>query len=222
MDHFDIIRLLTVVLAFVGYFACLARFGLITLLASAGFGAYLAQYYPVQGPNLTYWVVAVLFVLVLAIGARLGRRPAVVAASPPMAPRVKAAAQDLNEIVIDGTNVMYWDGEAADLSTLRVVVDDLSRRGYAPVVFLDASSRHHLKDKSLNENSFAKALGLPQTQVMVCPAKTEADAFILKFAREQGLPVVSNDRFGDRHEQTKGLKLVKGVIARGKPIFEGL
>lgn len=218
MDQFDVIRLGTVVLAFVGYFACLARFGLITLILTALFGAYLSQFYPLTGVYQPYWIGATLFVLILALGARLGKtRTSAQDRSAPQGPQ-----PDSKEIVIDGTNVLYWDGEQAELSTLCMVVDDLRRHSYAPFVFLDASSRHHLNDTSMTEKSFAKALGLPQSRVRVCPAKTEADAFILKFAREQSLPVVSNDRFGDRHEQTRGLKLVKGIIARGKPIFEGL
>jgi Zc3h12a-like Ribonuclease NYN domain len=218
MDQFDVIRLGTVVLAFVGYFACLARFGLITLILTALFGAYLSQFYPLTGVYQPYWIGATLFVLILALGARLGKTgTSAQDRSAPQGPQ-----PDSKEIVIDGTNVLYWDGEQAELSALCMVVDDLRRRSYAPFVFLDASSRHHLNDTSMTEKSFAKALGLPQSRVRVCPAKTEADAFILKFAREQSLPVVSNDRFGDRHEQTRGLKLVKGIIARGKPIFEGL
>jgi Zc3h12a-like Ribonuclease NYN domain len=218
MDQFDVIRLGTVILAFVGYFACLARFGLITLVLTALFGVYLSRFYPLTGIYQPYWIGAALFVLILALGARLGKsRPPAQDRTAPQDPQ-----PDSNEIVIDGTNVLYWDGEQAELSTLCIVVDDLRRRGYAPFVFLDASSRHHLNDTSLTEKSFAKALGLPQARVRVCPAKTEADAFILKFAREQALPVVSNDRFGDRHQQTRGLKLVKGIIARGRPIFDGL
>ena len=218
MDQFDLIRLGTVILAFVGYFACLARFGLITLILTALFGAYLAQYYPLSGAYQPYWIAAALFVVILALGARLGKNPNPAAETPAR----QKPLPDSKEVVIDGTNVLYWDGEQAELSTLCIVVDDLRRRGYAPFVFLDASSRHHLNDKTMTEKSFAKTLGLPQARVRVCPAKTEADAFILRFAREQALPVVSNDRFGDRHEQTRGLKLIKGIIARGKPIFEGL
>lgn len=218
MDQFDVIRLGTVLLAFVGYFACLARFGLITLILTAMFGAYLAQFYPLTGAYQPYWIGAVLLILTLALGARLGK-----ARDITHQPLIQQAPlPDGNEIVIDGTNVLYWDGEQAELSTLRLVVDDLRKRGFAPFVFLDASSRHHLNDTSLSEKSFADALGLPKDNVRVCPAKTEADAFILRFAREQGLPVVSNDRFGDRHQQIRGLKLIKGIIARGKPIFEGL
>jgi hypothetical protein len=218
MDQFDVIRLGTVILAFVGFFACLARFGLITLVLTALFGVYLSRFYPLTGIYQPYWIGAALFVLILALGARLGKsRPPAQDRTAPQDPQ-----PDSKEIVIEGTTVLYWDGEQAELSTLCIVVDDLRRRGYAPFVFLDASSRHHLNDTSLTEKSFAKALGLPQARVRVCPAKTEADAFILKFAREQTLPVVSNDRFGDRHQQTRGLKLVKGIIARGRPIFDGL
>jgi hypothetical protein len=136
--------------------------------------------------------------------------------------RPKAPKRSARRIVIDGTNVMYWDGGAAKLATLRCVVDDLTKRGFVPVVFLDASSRHHLKDKSLTESGFAKALGLPQKQVMVCPAGTEADEFILKFANQEALPILSNDRFGDRSALAKDIKTIKGVMTDGQPIFDGI
>ena len=154
MDQFDVIRLGTVILAFVGYFACLARYGLITLVLTALFGVYLSRFYPLTGIYQPYWIGAVLFVLILALGARLGKsRPPAQDRTAPQDPQ-----PDSQEIVIDGTNVLYWDGEQAELSTLCIVVDDLRRRGYAPFVFLDASSRHHLNDTSLTEKSFAKAL----------------------------------------------------------------
>jgi len=134
----------------------------------------------------------------------------------------KRPGKGQKEIVIDGTNVMYWDDNAPALSTLRSTVTYLKKRDYLPFVFLDASSRHHLGDRSLDAAGFAHALALHPSRVVVCPAGTEADVFILKFAREHDLPVLSNDRFGDRKQQVRGIKLVKGVFANGKPILDGL
>ena len=123
---------------------------------------------------------------------------------------------------VTGGHHLKFDSDGAQMVTLRIVIDALKKKGRTPIVFLDASSRHHLGDKGLNEQGFAKALGVPKSQVMVCPARTEADAFILKYARAEDLPVVSNDMFRDRAAQTKGLKFVKGVIVKGRPIFDGL
>lgn len=203
-------------LAVIGYIQCIARFMLPTFLGTGAVAAYLWQIYPPVEMFLPYWIAAAGALCILFVaGWRLGKK------NPGARSKIAAAKSTEREIVVDGTNVLYWDGEKAELSTLQAVVVSLVDKGYYPYIFFDASSRHHLKDKSLTEKSFARQLGLPQKRVMVCPAKTDADAFILKFARDQKLPVVSNDRFGDRAALAKGTRLVKGVIANGKPIFEG-
>lgn len=119
-------------------------------------------------------------------------------------------------IVLDGTNILYWmDSEEARLDSLRLVVRHLTEREFLPLVFLDASSRHHLRDKSLTARKFAQLLDIKADQVFVCPAGTEADEFILDYATAEKLPVVSNDQFRDRARIVKTLKLVKGVIVSG-------
>ncbi len=204
-------------LAAFGYVRCLATALWRTLLGTAALAALLSLSYPFIAANAWGWGGAAVLVLGAVALSRLGRPPAPVAP-----PSETVAASDRKDIVIDGTNVLYWDGEVAELASLRLVVSALLKRKYAPVVFLDASSRHHLKDKSLTEKDFAKALGLPQNRVMVCPAGTEADAFLLKYARENNMPVVSNDQFRDRAQIAGKLRLVRGIFAKGKPIFEGL
>jgi hypothetical protein len=172
---------------------------------------------------LIYWLTAFLTVAALSLLAwrdKAGRKQLATLGSTAQKKAPKRGVK--KEIVIDGTNVMYWDGDGAQISTLRIVVDYLKQKGHAPIVFLDASSRHHLGDKSLNERGFASALGLPKNKVVVCPAKTEADVFILKFAKQQGLPILSNDRFGDRKTQAKDLRIIKGVFIAGRPILDGL
>lgn len=218
MTAFDILLPVLGLLAFTGYVTCLVRFHWATLFVTAGLVALVWQAASPDADTIMYWGLAaglILFAMVIA------RQPWAKEARPstPQPSGVKQAKR--GDIVIDGTNVMYWDG-TADLGTLRSVVDHLKTKGRTPFVFLDASSRHHLGNRSLDENGFARALGLKRNQIMVCPAGTEADAFILKFAREQDIPIVSNDRFGDRAKQVKGLKLIKGGIAGGRPIFEGL
>lgn len=218
MDLQELATPIILFLAFVGYVSCLTRFLWITLaLTLAGCG-YVAQDYPFNDATQMYWLIAA----GIAVGAFVLSRAYRPRPVPGPEPTVHKAVPGQPQIVIDGTNVMYWDGENADLGTLRAVIDALRHRGFASYVFLDASSRYHLRDETLNERGFANFLGLPPKQVKVCPAQTEADAFILKYAREHDLPVVSNDRFSDRAKQKQGLQLVKGVITNGKPIFEGL
>lgn len=126
------------------------------------------------------------------------------------------------QIALDGTNILFWRDERAQLVTLTMVVRRLQREGFDPVVFLDASSRHHLGDRSLNEERFAMALGLPANRVMVCPAKTEADAFILEYAGAQKLSVVSNDRFRDRPRERRNIPLVSGHFQGERLVLKGL
>lgn len=217
MDPIDVLKFTILALALLGYLHCLARFLRATLAATVALALYLGQVYPFGGIHLPHWIAAAVALLVLIVLAQFLKEK-----SPPAeTPRTRSRTEQ-RHIVIDGTNVLYWDGQEADLATLRSVVDTLKHRHYDPYVFLDASSRHHLCDTTLNETAFARQLGLPRKRVMVCPAKTEADAFILAFARQEGLAVVSNDRFGDRAAQKKGLKLIKGVMANGKPLFDGL
>lgn len=203
------------ILAFLGLVTAL-RWRLWWVLAAClGYGALLAWVLPLGPLAPALWAAAGLALLAALYLARRQTR----AAAPVAAPR--RAKKGAPGIVVDGTNVMFWDGEA-DLRVLRAVVDHLKARGLAPHVFLDASSRHHLGERELDEGGFARRLGLPKGRVMVCPAGTEADAFLLKFARAEGLAIVSNDRFADRAGQRRGLRLVKGVFAGGRPILEGL
>ncbi len=213
----DILTAVVLLLAFIGYVWCLSRAIWVTIALTALLFFQMSRSVPFSSETLIYWgagfgafVVALVAKSMLPVGA-------VVSGETPAKPSRRRGG---DEIVIDGTNVIYWDGQP-DLRTLQSVVDTLRARKMMPYVFLDASTRHHLGDKSLDEKGFAAALGLPRNRVMVCPAKTEADAFILKFAQERKLPVVSNDRFGDRAAQAKGLKLIKGVIAGGKPVLHG-
>jgi len=219
MEPIHIISAIILGLALIGYVACLMRFYWGALALTVAAVGYLGALVPLDAQTIPYWGAAALAIVVALtiVSISKGKSDTPSASKSPSRPKPTG-----RRIVIDGTNVMYWDGDTAQLDTLRSVVDYLKRRDIDPIVFLDASSRHHLKDKSLTERGFAQALGLSQKQVMVCPAGTEADVFILKFAKSEGLPILSNDRFGDRSNLAKGIKIVKGVITAGRPILDGL
>ncbi len=223
MTPTEILTPIVILLAFYGYIICLSRFVWLTCAATLGLGYLVSLSYPVNSDTGLNWWGAVALVLAAFALARVSPDAPKTRAEPRQGAgkTSKVSEPTDRQIVIDGTNVMYWNG-AADLSTLTAVVHSLKARRFLPYVFLDASSRHHLGDKTLNERGFAKALGLHRSRVMVCPAETEADVFILKFARQEGLPILSNDRFRDRAQQAKGIKMVKGIFANGKPIFDGL
>lgn len=212
----DILTPVLLGLAFYGYVQCLARYFWITLVLSAALVAVILQVSPFAPEQALNWLGAAVVVVLAVLCAWLW--PMQNAAPKPR----KKPASDQREIAIDGTNVLYWNDNEPSLDSLRAVIAHLAGKGFLPFVFLDASSRHHLRDTSLDEAGFARALSLHPARVMVCPAGTEADVFLLKFARDQKLAVVSNDRFGDRKDLARGTKLVKGVIANGKPILDGL
>lgn len=219
MTTYDLLTNIVLALAFLGYVASLARARWITLGLTAALAAYIWQSDPATSATAHIWLISGVLVLLALWFAQMfrGLQPA----SKPTPSNPKRSKSTAPNVVVDGTNVIYWDGDP-DLATLRAVVDALHARSLSPVVFFDASTRHHLKDTSLNTKGFARALGLNPDQINICPAGTEADAFLIKYARDAGVPIVSNDRFGDRAQQVKGIKRIKGVIAGGKPIFEGL
>jgi hypothetical protein len=219
LDPIHIIIGVITALALIGLITCLLKFYWATVAITAVIAAYIASSEPFNAQTIPYWAVTVLLIGVALVIATFLRSRQV---KQRPAQKIDKTGHSGRRIVIDGTNVMYWDGETAQLDTLRSVVDYMVQRDIAPIVFLDASSRHHLKDKSLTEKGFARALGLPQKQVMVCPAGTEADVFILKYAKQESLQILSNDRFGDRSKLSKGIKIVKGVITAGRPILDGL
>ena len=161
-----------------------------------------------QIPDVTAIVILGVFLFLGYFGLKRGRREATTSAK--------------RQIAVDGTNVMFWRDETAQLSTLQVVLKRLRHEGFDPVVFLDASSRHHLRDKSLNERKFAQVLGLNENRIMVVPKGTEADAFILEYAGQQKLAVVSNDRFRDRPSEARNIRLVKGRFEGSRLVLKNL
>ena len=100
-------------------------------------------------------------------------------------------------VVIDGSNVMYWQGGSPDVETVRSVVRQLEKAGFTPGVMFDANAGYLLEDRYLHDGAFARRLGLPQDRVMVVPKGVQADAYILKAARDMGAVIVTNDRFRD-------------------------
>ncbi|MDP2082870.1 MAG: hypothetical protein U0934_10660 [Pseudotabrizicola sp.] len=109
----------------------------------------------------------------------------------------KAASAPLRSIVVDGSNIMHWKGETAQLSTLQEVVRSLIDHGYQPGVVFDANAGYKLTGRYMDDGPLAYALGLPADRVLVVPKGEPADPVILKVARDLGALVLSNDRFRD-------------------------
>ena len=97
--------------------------------------------------------------------------------------------------IIDGSNVAHaTEGDSARLENILLVREKLLEEGLKPLVVVDAALRHQI-DNSRDFERLVEAGDISQA-----PAGTDADYFILSFARELDALVVSNDRFRDRQK----------------------
>lgn len=119
-----------------------------------------------------------------------------------------------NWIVMDGSNVLYWDRETPDLSSVRHIVEILEEEGFAPVVWFDANVGYLIGDRYLGPGPLAKRLGLPVRQVLVAGKGTPADPLLLKDAERLGARVVTNDRYRDWEDSFPRIR-EEGFLVRG-------
>jgi hypothetical protein len=127
------------------------------------------------------------------------------------------AADESKTVIVDGSNVAHSsEGDKASLENIRVVREKLIEEGYEPVVLADAALRHQIDD----ENGF-EALVEAGT-IKQAPAGTDADYFILSFARELDANIVSNDRFKDRVDAFPEIqkRVIRFMIVNGEVVFE--
>lgn len=154
--------------------------------------------------------VAALFVVYL-LRVLWGRKP--------VAPKASKGKR----VIVDGSNVMFWGGEPS-LRVLTAVIGSLRAKGYAPYVIFDANIGYKLGDRYLDDAPMAKLIGLPARQVLVVEKGVAADEWILQVAQEQGVRVVSNDRFRDWKVQyplvgKKG-RIIRGTYAGGNVVWK--
>ncbi|MCC7322113.1 MAG: hypothetical protein IT542_14175 [Rubellimicrobium sp.] len=118
-------------------------------------------------------------------------------------------------IVVDGSNVMYWDGDRPRLETVARVVSDLDRRGYAPVVWFDANAGYLTEGRYARPDLLARRIGLPAARVHVVSKGMPADPQIIADAERLGARIVTNDRYRDWQEADATLRL-DGFLIRGR------
>jgi hypothetical protein len=94
-------------------------------------------------------------------------------------------------VIVDGSNVAHAGEHGARLSTLLAVRDELIDEGFDPIIVADAALRHQIDDGPGYEQL------IEEGTVQQAPAGTDADYFILSFAKELGASIVSNDQFRD-------------------------
>ena len=120
----------------------------------------------------------------------------------------------VNQAVIDGSNVMYWQNGEPHLDPLRSVVQLLKEEGYSPRVLFDANAGYLLSGVYLHDQPLAKLLNISSNHVMVVPKGQPADPLILQLARDSKGVVISNDRFRDWVDDFPEIR-EKGRLIRG-------
>jgi hypothetical protein len=122
-----------------------------------------------------------------------------------------------NIAIVDGSNVAHSGaGEAGRLYNIQLVCEKLIEEGYEPVVVVDAALRHQIDDR----NSFERLVD--EGKLRQAPAGTDADYFILSFARELAASIVSNDRFKDRMQAFPEARdrVIRYMIVADEVVFE--
>ena len=144
-------------------------------------------------------------------GDRWPTRPQTPTRAPSRFRRSKIPARP---ILVDGSNVMHWKDDVAQIATVRAVIDALSARGFHPGVIFDANVGYKIGNRYQDDAELALVLGLPEDRVLVVPKGTPADPYLLQTARDLGARVVTNDRYRDWSEAHPEVR-TPGYLIRG-------
>jgi hypothetical protein len=119
--------------------------------------------------------------------------------------------------IVDGSNVAHSTEQGtARLANIRLVCEKLQEDGYEPIVVVDAALRHQIDEGEDYERMVERG------RIRQAPAGTDADYFILSFARELGAAVVSNDRFRGRERAFPeiGDQVIRYMIVSDEVVLE--
>lgn len=120
-------------------------------------------------------------------------------------------------VLVDASNVAHsTEGGEARLRNIRLVEEKLREEGLEPIIVADAALRHQIDDKA----SYEKLID--DGKVHQAPAGTDADYFILSFAREMDARILTNDRFRDRAKdfpRERG-RVIRYMIVDGEVVLE--
>ncbi|HYW13568.1 MAG TPA: hypothetical protein VE871_16525 [Longimicrobium sp.] len=123
----------------------------------------------------------------------------------------------LPKALVDGSNVAHSsEGDEARLENLKIVVRKLRKEGYEAIVVADAALRHQIDDKEGYERR------VEEGKIRQAPAGTDADYFLLAFARELDAVIVSNDLFRDRADSFPEARerMIRYMILGHEVVFE--
>lgn len=155
-------------------------------------------------------LIRVLHRVLFPANARRVRRPAVPVPHTPQKPR----------ILVDGSNVLFWDSESPQIATVFAVVRNLEAQGFHPGVIFDASVGYRIGTRYQDDAELAQLLALPLADVLVVPKGTVADEYLLNAARDMKVRIVTNDRYREWAETFPEVRqpgrLVQGAVTRGQ------
>ena len=120
-------------------------------------------------------------------------------------------------VLVDASNVAHsTEGGEAKLRNIGLVEDKLREEGLEPIIVADAALRHQIDDKSAYEKL------IDDGKVHQAPAGTDADYFILSFARELDARILTNDRFRDRARDfpRERNRVIRYMIVDGEVVLE--
>jgi len=125
--------------------------------------------------------------------------------------------QASNVVLVDGSNVAHsTEGERAQVSNIVAIRDKLRAEGLEPIIVADAALRHQIDDANRYEQL------IDAGEIRQAPAGTDADYFILSFARELNASIVSNDRFRDRIKEFPEVRdrVIRYMIVQDEVVLE--
>ena len=139
-----------------------------------------------------------------------------------MPARVNGAAPpkrkpESRKVLVDGSNVAHFtEGSSARLQNIVLVMEKLREEGLEPLIVADAALRHQIDDKAKYEQLIESGV------VHQAPAGTDADFFILSFAREKDARILTNDRFRDRAPKfsKERDRIIRFMIVDGSVVLE--
>ena len=120
-------------------------------------------------------------------------------------------------VLVDASNVAHsTEGGEARLRNIQLVQEKLREAGLEPIIVADAALRHQIDDKPAYETL------IDEGKVHQAPAGTDADYFILSFAREMDARILTNDRFRDRAKDfpRERNRVIRYMIVDGEVVLE--
>ncbi|MCB9256997.1 MAG: hypothetical protein H6579_07705 [Chitinophagales bacterium] len=108
-----------------------------------------------------------------------------------------------DRIYLDGSNIANYNKDKtgfAELSNIKLIIEKLKILGFSDIqVICDASLRHQI---NRSEKEELKKLYKDKT-LSQSPADTDADDYLIRFAKNNSSLIVTNDKFRDKKEKNK-------------------